>query len=697
MNLNDAIKLAYKLQNDGQLDQAEFLYHEILKIQPSNVSVYYNLGVICQDKQRLDEALYYYKEALQLNANLTDAYFNIGAILYSKNLYDDAISYYKKALKLEPNSTDINNNLGSALKAKGKLNEAILHFQRALDLDPHYDSGYNNLGLAFKDKGQLNEAIHYFEKALQINPHFMNARNNLAIANLNVGIAFHDKGNPDKAIPYYQKALENNPHFSEAYYSLGNYYRDKGFLSEAITHYRKCLDLNPDYVEAYNNLGIIYRDLGQLNEAEETFRNAIRVNPYSYAFSNLLFTMLSNPRHDLKTIYLEHLNFSRQCAEHFAPADAFYANIRDPDRRLKIGYVSPDFRRHSVAYFFEPVLREHSSESCEIFCYSMVSVPDEFTRRMQQRADHWCNLIGMSDEKAAELIRKDEIDILIDLAGHTAHNRMLLFARKPAPIQVSWIGYPATTGLSTIDYKIVDNFTDPPGTTEQFYSEKLLRLPNSFICYLPDENSPQVGPSPVSTAGHITFGSFNIFAKVTSEVCAVWAKILDRLPDSRLILKDRNFQDKTTCAYAINMLRQRGIPVKRVLLQPWDSPPKHLNAYNMVDIGLDTFPFNGLTTTCEAMWMGVPVITLAGGAYAARAGVSLLSSIGLPELIAKTKDEYIAIAVNLASDIDKLQLLRKSLREKMERSPLTNAKLFTAHLENCYRTIWQDWCNAMKR
>ena len=242
----------------------------------------------------------------------------------------------------------------------------------------------------------------------------------------------------------------------------------------------------------------------------------------------------------------------------------------------------------------------------------------------------------MSDEEVTELIQKDEIDILVDLAGHTANNRILVFARKPAPIQISWIGYLATTGLSTMDYKIADNYTDPPGKTEQFYTEKLMRLPESFLCYLPDKDSPEVGPLPALSTGHITFGSFNNFAKVTSEVFALWAKILNELPDSRLILKGKSFRDKTTCQYAINMFTQRGIAAERITLQPSDPSPKHLESYNLVDIGLDTFPFNGAATTCEAMWMGVPVITLAGTAYHSRVGVSLLSNVGLPELIAKT-------------------------------------------------------------
>jgi len=694
MDIDRSIKLAYEFQNQGKLDQAESIYKEILKVQPDNTTIYYNLGIICQDQQRSDEAVFYYKETLKINPNLADAYFNIAGILYSKGLFDDAISNYQRALELDPASADICNNLGSVFKAKGQHKEAITYFQRALRADPNYDKAYNNLGIAFIDDGQPDKAISCFEKALQLNPQFVDARNNLAKAILNMAISFHDKGNHEQALTYYQKTLEINPILPEAYYNLGNFYREKRLLNDAMTNYQKGLRLKPDFVYAYNNLGIIYRETGQVDKAEECFRNAIQIDPYSNAYGNLLFTMLCSARHNPQAIYFEHLNFSKQCAEHFAPAMKTYAKNCDADRKLNVGYLSPDFRRHPVSFFVEPAIMSHNRDAFTVSCYSDVSVPDAFTRRMQKHSDRWCNLVGVSDEKAVEIIRSDEIDILIDLAGHTANNRMLLFARKPAPIQLTWIGYPATTGLQTIDYKIVDHFTDPPGTTEQFYSEELMRLPNSFVCYMPDEDSPDVGPLPAAQAGHITFGSFNFIAKITPEVFRVWAEIMNRLPHSRLLLKDRNFDDKTAREYAMNMFKERGIGMDRIILTPWDSPPGHMEAYNLVDIGLDTFPYNGLTTTCEAMWMGVPVVSLAGTAYASRAGVSLLSNVGLKELIAVTTDEYIEIAFNLAEDLRRLKSLREKLRDMMMHSLLCDEKRFTADLEICYLDIWKTWCES---
>jgi predicted O-linked N-acetylglucosamine transferase (SPINDLY family) len=313
---------------------------------------------------------------------------------------------------------------------------------------------------------------------------------------------------------------------------------------------------------------------------------------------------------------------------------------------------------------------------------------------MRHYADHWRNISGMSDEKAVESIGEDGIDILVDLAGHTANNRLLLFARKPAPVQVSCIGYLATTGLSAIDYRIADRYTDPPGLTGKYYTEKLVRLPDSFLCYLPDRESPEIGTLPALTAGHISFGSFNKLAKVSPEVISTWSEILKAVPESRLIMKAFSFFDRMTREHTINRFAQNGIGPERIILLSWDPSPKHLQSYNLVDIGLDTFPFNGAATTCEALWMGVPVITIEGAAYHSRAGISLLSNAGLADFIAKTYDEYIQIAVNAANDIKKLQSLRQRLRDMMAHSPLTDAKRFTANLEKCYRTMWKRWCKS---
>jgi predicted O-linked N-acetylglucosamine transferase (SPINDLY family) len=362
---------------------------------------------------------------------------------------------------------------------------------------------------------------------------------------------------------------------------------------------------------------------------------------------------------------------------------------------LRIGYVSPDFRNHSVAYFIEPVIREHSPDNFDVICYSHSFVQDHVTESIKQSAGDWRDITRASDDVAYKLIREDGIDILIDLAGHTGNNRLPLFARKPAPVQISWIGYPATTGLSAIDYKIVDEYTDPSGITDQFYTERLLRLPDTFLCYLPDASIPAVGSLPALSSGYITFGSFNHFSKISPMVFSMWQDILRKIPTARLVIKTRSLSDPTVRDSVMKTFRNEGIAEERLELLSWSpSRREHLDLYNRIDIALDTFPYHGTTTTCEALSMGVPVVTLAGDTHCSRVGVSLLSNVGLPELIAYTPESYIEKAVTLANDLEKLQSLRVTLRDKMTLSPLSDAKRFTANLEKCYREIWKQWCKT---
>jgi protein O-GlcNAc transferase len=676
------------LQKAGNLDEAIASYRKAVQSNPNFAYAYYNLGIACKEKNNLEEAFDCFRKAVQCDPNFAYAYNNLGLILEIKGNLDEAIACFQKALQLDPVIPNTYYNLGRILKKRGELDKAMACFVKALKIDPQNAEAYNNLGRSLREKGDLDKAIACFQKALQINPDYVDACNNL-------GVSFQEIGQKDQAIAIFKKAIQLNPDFADAYNNLGISYFHKGQLGDAITCYQKALQLNPSMYTVFSNLGNVLKDKGQIDEAESLFRRAVySTMDFSLAYSNLLLIMQYNIKHDAGAIYTEHRKFSEKYEKPLFSATAPHTNNRDVSRRLRVGYVSPDFRSHSVAHFIEPVLISHDREFAEVFCYSNSAVKDEVTERIQGHTDQWRNIVGMTDEEAAEHIRKDEIDILIDLAGHTAGGRLLMFARKPTPVQVSWIGYPATTGLSAIDYKIVDNYTDPPGMTEEFYTEILVRLPESYLCYLPDKDGPAVEKLPLSLKGHITFGSFNHYAKVSPEVVDVWTNILQSVPDSHLIMKAKSFIDSATCQHLQSIFEQKGITPDRIELLSWASSMReHLELYNRVDIGLDTFPYNGTTTTCESMWMGVPVITLAGNMHVSRVGVSLLSNVGLPELVAGTKDEYLSIAVNLAQDLQRLQFFRKNLREMMRRSPLCNTKRFTADLEKCYRMMWETWVN----
>jgi protein O-GlcNAc transferase len=607
-----------------------------------------DLALSCLKSGKLQEAKQFYQEILKLQPDNSNALHFLGVVHYQLKQYDLAITYIKKAISLQPNYFDAYNNLGIVLQETGHFDEAISYYQQAIQVSPDSYLPYYNIGNLLSEKNQFEQAIHYFHNALQINPTLI-----------------------------------------EAYSHLGKIFDDIGQLASGIHSYQYALQLNPNLLEALINCGTLLGRQSKLDEAENYFRKALQVNPASFpAYHNLLFNMCHNSRHDVLTIYNEHKKFAEQYEKPIRPS--FDAHDRDPNRKIRIGYVSPDFRKHPVSYFLEPVLIERNKEEFEIYCYSNSTIEDEVTKRFQEYSNHWRTISGMSDRQAVELIRSDRIDILIDLAGHTADSRLLIFAMKPAPVQVSWIGYLATTGLSTMDYKICDNYTDPVGKTEQYYSEQLMRLPECFLCYLPHTNSPEIGPLPALSSGHITFGSFNKFIKLSEEIIFLWSIILKEVPDSVFMLK--SISDEETMEYIRDRFTRNGVHKDRITLSSWDSSPKHLESYNLVDIGLDTFPFNGLTTTCEAIWMGVPVITLAGIAYHSSVGTSILSNVGLPELVARTPDEYISIAINLAKDLKKLQSLRKHLRDMMTLSPLCEAKRFTEKLEMCYRRIWVKWC-----
>ena len=724
-NLPDVhYNLGTAFQEKGQLDKAIVSFRKALRFNPKLFDAHYNIGNVYRDKGQLEEAISSYQNAILINPGFGGAYCNLGNVLKQKGLIEEAIAVYQRAIKHNPEYADAYYNLGNVYRDRGQPDEAIMSYQKALQINPGYADAYYNLGNVYRDRGQPDEAILSYQKALQIDPEYADAYINLGIllndkgqpdeailsyqkallinpenekAYFNLGVAVEDKGQPDEALSYYRKAIELNPGFVDAYNNIGVALSTEGKLEEAIESYRSALILKTDFVEAYSNLGNAYKNQGNLDKAEECYREALRIKPdCAFCYNNLLLSMNYNSRYDAQTLSSEHLQFNKHIIEPLSLGTIAHANDRSPERRLRIGYVSCDFRRHSVNYFFEPALASHNHDQFEIFCYSDVQIADDVTNRLQHYADQWRNIAEMSDEQVAEMIRKDGIDIFIDLAGHTAYNRMLLFARKPVPVQVSWLGYPNTTGLSTIDYRLIDAYTDPPGLTDPYYTEDLMRMPQCFLCYLPDKNSPEVGNLPATTSGHITFGSFNFFAKVSPEVIGYWSEVLKAVQNSKLIMKAKSLSDRSTREYAMKMFIQNGIAPERIdLLSYMPTYTAHLDVYNRIDICLDTFPYNGTTTTCEALWMGVPVVTLAGNIHASRVGVSILSNIGLPELIAKTPDEYIQIAVALAADTNRLQSLRKRLRKIMEGSPLMNAQQFSLNLENCYRTMWKTWCGSI--
>lgn len=496
-------------------------------------------------------------------------------------------------------------------------------------------------------------------------------------------------------MPDEPKAQDGPVNEAVRFIKLGRELTRMGKLTKAEACYRKAIALQPDFAKAYNGLGLVHLLEGKLSEAESDFRRALAIKPdYANAHTNILLCLNYNPHIGEDTIFEEHQLWG---ACHGRPKKEIrpHSNDRSINRRLRIGYVSPDFRKHSVSYFFEPLLAGHNRERFEIFCYAEVPEPDETTERLRQLADRWVNIAGLSDEECADLIRGDRIDILVDLAGHTRRNRLQVFVQKPAPIQVSWLGYPNTTGIPSIDYRLTDAVADPEGSADRFNTENLIRLPNGFLCYAPPSHAAEVMPLPALTKGYVTFGSFNNLAKITPDALKLWCSILSFTPRSRLVLKNLAFTDEILRSRYQEFFTGEGIDPSRIDMIPWNpSRKEHLALYGSVDISLDTFPYNGTTTTCESLWMGVPVVTMKCDRHAGRVGASILSRVGLEYLVAKSPTQYLDIALTLAGDLMSLAGLREGLRERMTRSSLCNPQSFAGDVEDAYREIWRRWCNS---
>jgi protein O-GlcNAc transferase len=717
----EALQQAVQHHQAGHLPEAETIYREILARDSRCVGALHGLGILALQVGRHDVAAEVLRQAAALVPADPAIHSNLGEAYRHLHHLDLAVASYRQALALQPDFHNALGNLGLALTAQGKLDEAVASLRRAIALKPDFAEAYNNLGNIFKDRGQLDDALACFRQAVLLQPQ-------LALAHSNLGLVLHDRGRPAEALVCFRQALAHQPDLAEAHNNLGLIFKERGQLGDALACYERALALKPNFAEAHNNVSEIYadqdrlddavaslrqalalqpnlaaahnnlgnafKDRGQLDEAIACFRRAVALEPGCADYhSSLILTLHYRSGDEVETIDAELRRWHRQHAEPVARFIAAHANDRSPDRRLRIGYVSHDFRRHSIAFFLLPLLQAHDRERWHVTAYATNLRPDDVTARFRVCTDSWRSLVGFSDEAAAQRIRDDRIDVLIDLSGHTGGNRLPIFAYQPAPVQVTYLGYPGSTGLGTMDYRLTDAWADPPGATVEFHSEQLVRLPDTAWCFAPLSGSPPVGALPALRQGHVTFGCFNNFAKVTDNMLQFWARILRRAPGSRLALKNLGLSSPPLVERLKAFMSAEGITADRLeLIRIQSSQLDHLRCYDRVDLALDTFPYHGTTTTCEALWMGVPVLTLAGDRHASRVGVSLLTNVGLPEFVTHSANAYVDAAVAAAGDLPRLTALRASLRERMQRSPLMDAPRFARNLENAYRVMWRRWC-----
>jgi predicted O-linked N-acetylglucosamine transferase (SPINDLY family) len=577
---------------------------------------------------------------------------------------------------------EFHNARGQTLAAQGRLDEAIAAFQEALRLRRGYAEAHNNLGVALIRADRLDEAIDSFRQVVTLEPGYRDAYNSLSFV-------LHRQGRLDEAITVYRQAIAQWPGHPRAHYNFSILLQLAGNLDEAAANLRYSLSLDPGYAAAHNDLGNALLRMGAVEEAVGCYDRAIALQPASPIWhSNRIYALHFHPDCDGPLLLKELLEWDRRHARPLKPPVVDHSHSLS-QRRLRIGYVSPDFREHVVGRNLLPLLRQHDHGQFEIFCYSDLARGDSVTERFRACADQWRGIAGASDEKVAQMIRSDRIDILLDLSLHMAGNRLLVFARKPAPVQVTFAGYPGGTGLEAMDYRLTDPYLDPPGESDADYRERSVRLPHSFWCYEGDADAT-VTPLPALAGGQVTFGCLNNFGKVNGGVLALWARVLREVSGSKLMLLTP--RGSTRDRVRATMAKHDLDPV-RIEFAEYVPHRQYLELYQRIDIALDTFPYNGHTTSLDGLWMGVPTVTLIGKTAVGRAGWSQLSNLGLEHLASRVQQGFIQTAANLAGDLAALAELRAGLRPRMLASPLMDARGFCRGIEEAYRGMWEERCN----
>ncbi|HJW53764.1 MAG TPA: tetratricopeptide repeat protein [Burkholderiaceae bacterium] len=639
------------------------------------------LGTALQKLGRGDEAL----SALQLAAGLlpddAELHSNLGNALQCKGRLADAEAVLRRATSLQPNHVMALNNLGVTLQSQRRFAEAESVLRRAVELAPDHAMALCNLGATLRDEGKLVEAEANLRQSLAIAPGSVMTWTNL-------GVTLQEQGRLQEAESAYIKALEIKPDHAMTYNNLGNTLNSQGRHAESEAALRRALEIDPAYTEAYNNLGNALISQGRIDEGEACYRKALATDPcHRLARANLLFALNYHPDKSPEEIFAAYRDFDTALGAPLRTEWREHRNNRETRRRLRIGYVSPDFRHHSVRHFLEPLLAHHDRTAVEVFAFAELFSEDDVTARYKSYVDHWVPTSGLSDAALAERIRAEEIDVLVDVAGHTARNRLGVFARKPTPVSLSWLGYGYTTGLRAIDYFLTDDTCAPPGS-EALFAEKPWRLSTPLIPYRPAEGMGPVGPVPAAGRGHVTFGTLTRAVRINHRTIKVWAEVLRRVPGSRLVIDSANFRDEKLQATLAGRFAEYGIDRARLDIgfhtPPWD-------VLRGMDIGLDCFPHNSGTTLVETLYMGVPYVTLAGRPSVGLLGSSVLIGAGHPEWIARSEEEYVEIAVALASDLNKLVKIRAGLRGELEGGPLMDEAGFARKVESAYRDMFREW------
>jgi protein O-GlcNAc transferase len=638
-------------------------------------------GHAAEERDEFDAAHRLYLEAVATDENCATAHMNLGNSLNAAGRCPEAIAAYQRALAIEPEHASAHYNLGLALLDGGDSARTEAHFRAAIRQRTTFPQAWVGLALVLEGRGDLDEAAACYAQAVKDKPDYAEAYRNLAQLN-------QLQGKRQQAADNFSKALQFAPQDAAAHAGLGLIYKEHGEVCAAIECYRRALSFRPDHPQQLGDLGNALQEQGEIDEAIGLYRRALALDPGNReGYGNLLFTLNYHPDKSAEEIFQAYRAYDAQFGLPYRSDWREHDNDRTLQRRLRVGYVSPDFARHPVRHFLEPLLAHHDKSAVEVWAYAEVAQEDEVTARYRAYADQWVPTRGMSDAALAERIRADAIDIVVDLAGHTAHNRLGVFARKPAPVAVSWLGYGYTTGLSAIDYLLTDGQSSPPGC-DSLFAEHPWRLETPGFAYRPANGMGDVNSLPALDRRFVTFGTLTRSVRINHRTIEVWARILQRVPGAHLLVDSKNFVDAGMRARVIERFAAHGIGSERLELgfhtPPWD-------VLRGIDIGLDCFPHNSGTTLFETLYMGLPYVTLAGRPSVGRLGGSILEGVGHPEWIAQSEDEYVEKAVALASDLPKLAALRANLRREMQQSALMDESGFARKVETAYREMFAAW------
>lgn len=672
----------------GRPEAAREAIDRALALNPDNADFHHYRGNLLLTEGDAAGACLHFERALALQPDYAEVHANLGLALNALQDEERAIANLQRALSLNPLLGEAALSLAAIFKSHGQLDNAAGVLQEFVNRSPHHAEALNQLGIMLQEQGRLDRAIACYEQAIELAPNLPGAYGNL-------GLALYEHGKVSEAIVVYRRGLAVQP-LATIHDNLAIALQRQGAVDEAIQHYREALELDPDNLNTRCNLGAALADGQGPRAAITAYREILAVRPeHLVAHSNLLFNLTYDENCSVAGYLEEARRFDAKLTCEPLPPVAMDA-AAGRSRPLRVGLVSGDLRGHPVGYFLEGVLEHLDTERFSLYAYATSPTEDELTARIKPRFARWRLIKGESDEAAARAVRADKIDILIDLAGHTGQNRLPVFGWRPAPVQLTWLGYFASTGVSAVDYVIADPVSVPEGAEGEF-TERVWRLPDTRLCYTPPGSSPAVAPLPAGTRGYPTLGCFQRVPKINDRVLTLWGRVFAAVPDARLLLQSQQFARPRFIEDMLRRLADVGIDTSRVTIRPPAHREAYLASYADVDVVLDTFPYTGGTTTCEALWMGVPTLTLKGGSMLGRQGEALLSAAGLSDWVARDEDDYVRKAVRMTTDREGLARLRSKLREQVRLSPLCDARQFAGHLAAALQGMWQERLRAEMR